>query len=233
MSEQTIAYENKILRGYLRDILDIVGHGSTFSDDCPAEMLAYIVEEVVGEIEDKDKIIAEKEVVFSELRSLNLEQSDRITELESDLAEENKILRGHLRKIDEIVGNDSMYIDDCSAETLVVIVEGVADHIAEKDHVIATMDGLRADDKCYISSLLKDIDDLKADLGECRINLREADAPTDKYGLMLGRIGQMIPVEFFRTPESTVEQAVALLLDRYYTEMATNMYNQNQKLENQ
>lgn len=63
--------------------------------------------------------------------------------------------------------------------------------------------------------------------------MSEADAPTDKYGLMLGRIGQMIPVEFYRTPESTVEQAVALLLERYYSEMATNMYNQNQKLENQ
>lgn len=149
-----IAEENKILRGYLRDILDIVGHGSTFSDDCPAEMLAYIVEEVAGEIEDKDNIIE-------------------------------------------------------------------------------ATDALRTSDKHFIKSLNEQIDNLTSDLGECRMNLREADAPTDKYGLMLGRIGQMIPVEFFRTPESTVEQAVALLLDRYYSEMATNMYNQNQKIENQ
>lgn len=56
---------------------------------------------------------------------------------------------------------------------------------------------------------------------------------TDQDGIMLGKIGQMIPEEFYRTPESTVEQAVALLLYRYYCEMAGGMYNQNQKLENQ
>ena len=151
MKKQTIAEENKILRSYLREIHNIVGHGSTFSDACPAEMLAVVAFEVAREINKKNKIIEE--------------------------------LRHGYR------------------------------------------------------NLLKDIDALNADLTECRINLREADAqnsePTDKYGLMIGRIGHMIPVEFYRTPESTVEQAVALLLERYYSEMAGIAYNQNQKLENQ
>jgi septal ring factor EnvC (AmiA/AmiB activator) len=157
--------ENKTLRSYLREIYNIVGHGSTFSDDCPAEMLAVVASEVDSEITEKDEIIAEKEGQISQMENL-------IKELYAEL--------------DKLYGR-----------------------VAEAN----------------------------ADLAECRINLREADAKststTDKYGLMIGRIGQMIPVEFFRTPESTVEQAVALLLERYYSEMATNMYNQNQKLENQ
>jgi hypothetical protein len=46
---------------------------------------------------------------------------------------------------------------------------------------------------------------------------------------MLGRIGMMIPEEFFETDYSTVEDAVGLLLERYYSEMATKFYNENQK----
>lgn len=142
------------------------------------------------------------------------------------LAEENKILRSYLREIHNIVGHGSTISDICPAETLAVVAFEVASEIDKKNKIIEAL-------RRGHNNLLKDIDALNADLTECRINLREADAPTDQYGLMLGRIGHMIPVEFFRTPESTVEQAIALLLDRYYSEMAGIAYNQNQKLENQ
>jgi len=46
---------------------------------------------------------------------------------------------------------------------------------------------------------------------------------------MLSRIGTMIPEEFFETDCSTTEDAVGLLLERYYSEMATKFYNENQK----
>ena len=46
----------------------------------------------------------------------------------------------------------------------------------------------------------------------------------------LGRIGIMIPLEFYQTREAAVEQAVALLLSRYYSEMSGIAYNQNEKL---
>lgn len=109
--------------------------------------------------------------------------------------------------------------------------------IAEKDGQISQMQNLIKELYAELDKLYGRVAEANADLAECRINLREADAKststTDKYGLMLGRIGQMIPVEFYRTPESTVEQAVALLLDRYYSEMAGIAHNQNQKLENQ
>jgi hypothetical protein len=39
----------------------------------------------------------------------------------------------------------------------------------------------------------------------------------------------MIPEEFFETDYSTVEDAVGLLLERYYSEMAAKFYNENQK----
>lgn len=55
----------------------------------------------------------------------------------------------------------------------------------------------------------------------------------EKDSQMLGRISAMMPIEFFQTKEATTEQAVALLLHRYYDVMAEAMYNQNQKLENQ
>lgn len=140
--------------------------------------------------------------------------------------EENKILRGYLREIYNIVDNGSTISDVCPAEMFAVVPFEVASEIDKKNKIIAAL-------RHGHNNLLKDIDTLNADLTECRINLREADAPTDQHGLMLGRIGQMIPVEFYRTTESTVEQAVALLLDRYYSEMAGIAYNQNQKLENQ
>ena len=58
------------------------------------------------------------------------------------------------------------------------------------------------------------------------INEKDTD---ERYDQMLGRIGMMIPEEFFETDYSTVEDAVALLLERYYSEMATKFYNENQK----
>lgn len=76
--------------------------------------------------------------------------------------------------------------------------------------------------------------ELESDLAECRINLREADAKPkpqiNEYNAMLSRIGNMLPVEFFQTPESTTEQAVAFLLRRYYDEMATSANNIAEKL---
>ena len=48
---------------------------------------------------------------------------------------------------------------------------------------------------------------------------------------MLGRISSMIPIEFFQTNETTTEQAVALLLHRYYDMMAEAMYKQAERLE--
>jgi hypothetical protein len=57
-----------------------------------------------------------------------------------------------------------------------------------------------------------------------------SEEDTDKRcAQMLGRIGMMIPEEFFETDYSTVEDAVGLLLERYYSEMATKFYNENQK----
>ena len=57
-----------------------------------------------------------------------------------------------------------------------------------------------------------------------------SEEDTDKRcAQMLGRIGTMIPEEFFGTDYSTVEDAVGLLLERYYSEMATKFYNENQK----
>lgn len=52
----------------------------------------------------------------------------------------------------------------------------------------------------------------------------------DKDSQMLGSISAMIPLEFFQTKETTTEQAVALLLYRYYSEMATIAYNNAEKL---
>jgi hypothetical protein len=57
-----------------------------------------------------------------------------------------------------------------------------------------------------------------------------SEEDTDKRcAQMLGRIGLMIPEEFFETDYSTVEDAVGLLLERYYSEMAAKFYNENQK----
>jgi hypothetical protein len=57
-----------------------------------------------------------------------------------------------------------------------------------------------------------------------------SEEDTDKRcAQMLGRIGLMIPEELFETDYSTVEDAVGLLLERYYSEMATKFYNENQK----
>jgi hypothetical protein len=53
------------------------------------------------------------------------------------------------------------------------------------------------------------------------------------YGQMLGRISTMIPCEFFQTTESTTEDAVALLLERYYEEMSTKFYAMNEKRKEQ
>jgi hypothetical protein len=53
------------------------------------------------------------------------------------------------------------------------------------------------------------------------------------YGQMLGRISTMIPCEFFQDQESTTEDAVALLLERYYEEMATKFYAMNEKRKEQ
>lgn len=78
--------------------------------------------------------------------------------------------------------------------------------------------------------------ELESDLAECKINLREAEAKpkvkphVDEYEAMLSRIGTMIPLEFFQTPESSTEQAVALLLHRYYDVMAEAMYTNAEKL---
>ena len=77
-----------------------------------------------------------------------------------------------------------------------------------------------------IKALYEEIDQLKADLAEAQMSRREQD----KYGPMVCRIGMMIPLEFFQKPESNVEQAVALLLSRYYSEMSGIAYNQNEKL---
>ena len=49
------------------------------------------------------------------------------------------------------------------------------------------------------------------------------------YGAMLGRISTMIPCEFFQSQESTTEDAVALLLERYYDEMANKMWEYSEK----
>ena len=49
------------------------------------------------------------------------------------------------------------------------------------------------------------------------------------YGQMLGRISSMIPCEFFQTTESTTEDAVSLLLERYYSEMATKLWEANEE----
>jgi hypothetical protein len=51
-----------------------------------------------------------------------------------------------------------------------------------------------------------------------------------KHSQMLGRIGSLIPDEFFATDESTTEEAVGMLLERYYSEMATKFFNWNNKL---
>jgi hypothetical protein len=57
-----------------------------------------------------------------------------------------------------------------------------------------------------------------------------SEEDTDKIcAQMLSRIGMMIPEELFETDYSTVEDAVGLLLERYYSEMATKFYNENQK----
>lgn len=53
----------------------------------------------------------------------------------------------------------------------------------------------------------------------------------EKDSQMLGRISAMIPIEFFQTKETTTEQAVALLLHRYYDMMAEAMYKQAERLE--
>ena len=50
-----------------------------------------------------------------------------------------------------------------------------------------------------------------------------------EYAAMLGRISTMIPCEFFQSQESTTEDAVALLLERYYDEMANKMWERNEK----
>ena len=52
----------------------------------------------------------------------------------------------------------------------------------------------------------------------------------DKDSQMLGRISAMIPLEFYQTKETTTEQAVALLLHRYYDVMAEAMYANAEKL---
>jgi len=52
----------------------------------------------------------------------------------------------------------------------------------------------------------------------------------DKDSQMLGSISAMIPLEFFQTPETTTEQAVALLLHRYYDVMAEAMHANAEKL---
>ena len=49
------------------------------------------------------------------------------------------------------------------------------------------------------------------------------------YSQMLGRISSMIPCEFFQTQESTTEDAVALLLERYYSEMASKLWEANEQ----
>jgi hypothetical protein len=50
-----------------------------------------------------------------------------------------------------------------------------------------------------------------------------------EYGAILGRISTMIPCEFFQSQESTTEDAVALLLERYYDEMANKMWEHSEK----
>ena len=50
-----------------------------------------------------------------------------------------------------------------------------------------------------------------------------------EYGAMLGRISTMIPSEFWQSEKSTTEDAVALLLERYYDEMANKMWEFNEK----
>jgi len=81
---------------------------------------------------------------------------------------------------------------------------------------------------------LRENEDLNCEVSELKMNLREAEAKPkpqiNEYNAMLSRIGTMIPVEFFQTPETTTEQAVALLLYRYYSEMATVTYNNAEKL---
>jgi hypothetical protein len=51
-----------------------------------------------------------------------------------------------------------------------------------------------------------------------------------EHSHMLGRISSLIPDEFFATDESTTEEAVGMLLERYYSEMATKFFNWNNKL---
>ena len=174
--------ENKTPRSYLREIYGIVGHSSTFSDECPAQMLAVMTSVVTSEFDEKNKTIAEKDGQISQMQNL-------IKELYAELDK----LYGRVAEANADLGECRINLREAESATL-----------------IST-----------------------CDIQGCKFNLREADAPTDKYGLMIGRIGQMIPVEFYRTPESTVEQAVALLLERYYSEMAGIAHNQNQKLENQ
>ena len=50
-----------------------------------------------------------------------------------------------------------------------------------------------------------------------------------EYGAILERISTMIPCEFFQTQEATTEDAVALLLLRYYNEMAIKMWETKEK----
>ena len=49
-----------------------------------------------------------------------------------------------------------------------------------------------------------------------------------EHSHMLGRISSLIPDEFFATTESTTEDAVYMLLERYYSEMANKFFNRNQ-----
>ena len=50
-----------------------------------------------------------------------------------------------------------------------------------------------------------------------------------EYGAMLGRISAMLPCEFFQSQESTTEDAVALLLERYYDKLANKMWEHSEK----
>ena len=47
--------------------------------------------------------------------------------------------------------------------------------------------------------------------------------PTD-YAALTGRLATMIPEEFYGTPETDVEEALALLIYRYYEEKAANAH---------
>jgi len=50
-----------------------------------------------------------------------------------------------------------------------------------------------------------------------------------EHSQMLSRISSLIPDEFFATDESTTEEAVGMLLERYYSEMATKFWERNDK----